>query len=113
MSFSVQSSLEDTPCTSSQSGRARGLASVDRKSAFCKSPLTKTTLDLPDELMREVKIRALHEQKKLRVMIVELLQKGIAATEAQRGKIPKPAKLRGGFIPSTEDIEAAINWGRD
>ena len=63
--------------------------------------------------MHEVKIRALHEQKKLRVMIVELLQKGIAATETQRRKIPKPVKLRGGFIPSTEDIEAAINWGRD
>jgi hypothetical protein len=46
-------------------------------------------------------------------MIVELLQKGIAATETQRRKIPKPIKLRGGFIPSTEDIEAAINWGRD
>ena len=86
---------------------------IDRKSAFCKSPLTKTTLDLPDELVREVKIRAAHEQKKLRVMIVELLQKGIAATEAQRGKIPKPAKLRSRFIPSTEDIEAAINWSRD
>ena len=63
--------------------------------------------------MREVKIRALHEQKKLRVMIVELLQKGIAATETQRRTVPKPLKLRGGFIPSTEDIEAAINWGRD
>jgi len=46
--------------------------------------------------MREVKIPALHEQKKLRVMIVDLLQKGIAATETQRRKIPKPIKLRGG-----------------
>jgi hypothetical protein len=63
--------------------------------------------------MREVKIRAVHEQKKLREMIVELLQKGIAATETPHRKTPKPIKLRGGFIPSTEDIEAAINWGRD
>ena len=63
--------------------------------------------------MREVKIPALHEHKKSGEMIVELLQKGIAATETQRGKVPKPVKLRGGFIPSTEDIEAAINWGRD
>jgi hypothetical protein len=63
--------------------------------------------------MREVKIRVVHERKKLREMIVELLQKGIAATERQRRKIPKPIKLRDGFIPSTEDIEAAINWGRD
>jgi hypothetical protein len=58
--------------------------------------------------MREVKIRAVHEQKKLRGMIVEF-----AATEARRGRIPKPAKLRGGFIPRSEDIEAAINWSRD
>ena len=63
--------------------------------------------------MREVKIRAVHEQKKVREMIVELLQKGIAATETQSRKTPKPIKLRGGVIPSTEDIEAAINWGRD
>ncbi len=63
--------------------------------------------------MRDVKIRAVHEQKTLREMIVELLQKGIAATERQRRKVPKPIKLRGGFIPSTEDIEAAINWSRD
>ena len=89
---------------------------IDRKSAFCKSPLTKTTLDLPDELVREVKIRAAHEQKKLRVMIVELLQKGIAATEAQRGKIPKPAKLRrrihseyGGYRSSYQ-LESRLAW---
>ena len=63
--------------------------------------------------MCEVKIRALREQKKLRVTIVELLQKAIAATETQRRKIPKPIKLRSGFIPSMEDIEAAIKWGRD
>jgi hypothetical protein len=86
---------------------------LTEKPAFWKYGQMKTTLDLPDELMREVKIRAVHERKKLRVMIVELLQKGIAATEAQGGKIPKPIKLRGGFIPSTEDIEAAINWSRD
>ena len=89
------------------------MGAFDRKPDFWESPLTKTTLDLPDELMREVKIRAVHGQKKLRVMIVELLQKGIAATETRRRKIPKPIKLRGGFIPSTEDIEGAINWGRD
>lgn len=85
---------------------------IDRKPDFWESALTKTTLDLPDELMREVKIRALHEQKKLRVMVVELLEKGIGATEAQRRKVPKPIKLQRGFIPISEDIEAAIKRGR-
>jgi plasmid stability protein len=72
----------------------------------------KTTLDLPDELMREVKIRAVHEHKKLKDAIAELLRKGMAAGKARRQKIPKPIKLRGGPL-TTAEIEAAINWGRD
>ena len=72
----------------------------------------KTTLELPDELMREVKIRAVHERKKLKDIIAELLRKGIAASRPSRTKIPKPIKLRGGPI-TTEEIEAAIAWGRD
>ncbi len=73
----------------------------------------KTTLDLPDELMREVKIRAIHEHKKLKDTIAELIRKGIAAGKKRHAKLPKPVKLRGGFTPTTEDIEAAIAWGRD
>ncbi len=73
----------------------------------------KTTLDLPDDLMRAVKIRAVHEQKKLKDTIAELLRKGIAASKARPAKAPKPVKLRGGFMPTTEDIEAAIAWGRE
>jgi hypothetical protein len=73
----------------------------------------KTTLDLPDELMREVKIRAVHEQKKLKDTIAELIRKGLSAAKSGRQKIPKPIKLRRGFVPTTEDIEAAINWGRE
>ena len=72
----------------------------------------KTTLDLPDELMHEVKIRAVHERKKLKDTIAELLRKGIAASKTRPAKVPKPVKLRGGPI-TTEEIEAAIAWGRD
>lgn len=63
----------------------------------------KTTLELPDEMMREVKIRAVHEHKKLKDII--------AASNPARPKIPKPIKLRGERIRS-EKIEAAIAWGR-
>lgn len=73
----------------------------------------KTTLDLPDDLVREIKIRAVHERKKLKDAIAEYLRKGLAAGKAGPPKIPKPVKLRGGFVPTTEDIEAAIAWGRD
>ena len=72
----------------------------------------KTTLDLPDELMREVKIRAAQEQKKLKDTITELLRVGMAAAKPAPAKLPKPVKLRGGPI-TTEEIEAAIAWGRE
>jgi hypothetical protein len=73
----------------------------------------KTTLDLPDELMREGKIRAVHERKELKEVIAELLQTTLGAGEPRRQRIPKPVKLRRGFIPTAEDIEAAIAEGRD
>jgi hypothetical protein len=55
--------------------------------------------------MREVKIRAVHEHKKLKDTI--------AASKGPRPELPKPVRLRGGFKPTTEEIEAAIAWGRD
>jgi hypothetical protein len=74
----------------------------------------KITLDLPDGLMREAKIRAAHEGKKLKDIIAELVRKGMAASEQTHGRsIPKPVRLRGGFVPTTDDIEAAIAWGRE
>jgi hypothetical protein len=73
----------------------------------------KTTLELPDELMREVKIRAIHEHKKLKDAIADLIRKGMAAGKSRPAKTPKPVKLRRGFVPTAEDIEAAIAWGRD
>jgi plasmid stability protein len=72
----------------------------------------KTTLDLPDDLMRAVKIRAVHEHKKLKDTIAELLRKGLARQRKPRTKLAIPVKLRGGPL-TTAEIEAAINWGRD
>jgi len=62
--------------------------------------------------MRQVKIRAVHEQKKLKDAIAEFIRKGMAAGKNQPAKIPKPVRLRGGPI-TTAEIEAAIAWGRD
>ena len=72
----------------------------------------KTTLDLPDELMREVKIRAVHEHKKLKDAIAEFIRKGMAASKTRPPKTPKPVRLRGGPI-TMQEIESAIAWGRD
>jgi len=72
----------------------------------------KTTLDLPDELMREVKIRAVHEHKKLKDAIAEFIRKGMAASKTRPPKTTKPVRLRGGPI-TMQEIESAIAWGRD
>lgn len=44
----------------------------------------KTTLDLPDDLMRRVKIRAAQENRKLKDVIADLLQRGLARDTGPR-----------------------------
>jgi plasmid stability protein len=54
----------------------------------------KTTLDLPDDLMRAVKIRAVEENRKLKDIIADLLRRGLAQqpgappTARQRVRLP-------------------------
>jgi plasmid stability protein len=43
----------------------------------------KTTLDLPDALAKQVKLRALHEGRKLKDAVADLLRKGLAAADAE------------------------------
>lgn len=38
----------------------------------------KTTLELPDELMRDIKVRAARENRKLKDTIAELLRRGLS-----------------------------------
>jgi plasmid stability protein len=47
----------------------------------------KTTLELPDDLMRTIKIRAVNEDRRLKDVIAELLRRGLAAEESRPGKI--------------------------
>jgi plasmid stability protein len=42
----------------------------------------KTTLDLPDALVKQIKLRAVHDGRKLKDMFAELLTKGLAAESA-------------------------------
>jgi hypothetical protein len=54
----------------------------------------KTTLDLPDDLVREVKIHAVHENRKLKDTVADLLRRGLAqkhggpAAARRRIKLP-------------------------
>jgi len=43
----------------------------------------RTTLDLPDDLMREVKIRAVKENRKLKEAIADLLRRGLSQRRSE------------------------------
>jgi plasmid stability protein len=47
----------------------------------------KTTVDLPDDLMREVKIRAVRENRKLKEAIADLLRRGLSQQKPDRNVV--------------------------
>lgn len=68
----------------------------------------KTTLDLPDDLMREIKLRAVREDRKLKDLIAELLRKGLERPSAAGDQEPRRAVFpifRGGH-PAAPGEEA-------
>jgi hypothetical protein len=74
----------------------------------------KTTLELPDDLMRRIKTRAVQRNQKLKDAVAQLLEAGMASTGESKGtaRPPKPVRLKRGPL-TIEDIEAAIASGRD
>jgi plasmid stability protein len=75
----------------------------------------KTTLELPDEMMRRIKLRAVHRNRKLKDEIAQLLEAGMASAPASEvpRKPPKPVRLRGHRPLTLSDIETAIAAGRE
>ena len=74
----------------------------------------KTTIELPEALMRRVKLRALHHNQKLKDAIAQLLELGMAASKSEgTPRAPKPVRLKTGRRLSIDDIEAAIGAGRE
>jgi hypothetical protein len=76
--------------------------------------IMKTTLELPDGLMRRVKLRAVHRNQKLKDAIAQLLELGMAASpQADKPRrAPKPVRLKGRRL-DIAGIEAAIAAERD
>ena len=70
----------------------------------------KTTLDLPDALVRQVKLRALQERKKLKDAVAELLRKGLAVTADEEAVSPSPvvAKDKETGLPLVQCKHAAL-----
>lgn len=75
----------------------------------------KTTLELPDDLVQRIKLRAVHRRQKLKETIAQLLELGMAADPdtVRSPRPPKPVRLKGGHHLTISDIESAIGGGRD
>jgi plasmid stability protein len=75
----------------------------------------KTTLELPDELMRRVKLRAVHRNRRLKDEIAHLLEAGMASAPEPKvpRKPPTPVRLCGHRPLTLSDIESAIAAGRE
>jgi len=61
----------------------------------------KTTLDLPDDLVRAVKLRALREGRKLKDAVADLLRKGLASSSAPRSQVAVTPTARLTTDPTT------------
>jgi hypothetical protein len=87
----------------------------------------KTTLDLPDDLMREVKLRAVEEQRKLENTIADLLRRGLDQEQTGSSGNPRRVELplvKGAHKPRPEEeltperlaeilIEQEAEWQRE
>ncbi len=63
------------------------------KPYLCYYGTMKTTLDLPDDLMRAIKIRAVEENRKLKDAMADLLRRGLSQKPAASTKVRKRVKL--------------------
>ena len=75
----------------------------------------KTTLEIPDELMRRVKMQAVQRNQKLKDTVARLLEAGMAAASGDTlpTRAPKPVRLKKRRPLTIGDIETAIAAGRD
>ena len=68
----------------------------------------KTTFDLPPELVKEVKLRAVHEGRKLKDVAAELLRRGLASDMAARSQAAVTrAEIKLPFFPSPQNAPAS------
>lgn len=72
----------------------------------------RTTIDLPDTLYRQLKARAALEGRPVKVLVGDLLQRGLAASEtpAQTGQtrsLPPTVAVSGSF-PMRDPTNAAL-----
>ena len=109
------------PVGSGRSGKRGGRRARTQRLCFAvklvcwQNVPMKTTLDLPDELVRRIKIEAAQSDRKLKDLVAQLLEAGLRASrdDGAAAALPKPVKRRRGGPLTVDAIEAAIAAGRE
>jgi plasmid stability protein len=86
--------------TSEEQIRRTAACRVDSKLGNQQNGRMKTTLDLPDALVKQVKLRALRDGRKLKDTVADLLRKGL--TSPPTPAIRKPAMKSARVITDPE-----------
>jgi plasmid stability protein len=73
---------------------------------------TLVVKNLPDQLHEKLRRQAKRNHRSINKEAVAVLEQALDARH-QPPKLSPPLRLRGGFRPGIEDIEAAIAEGRD
>ena len=63
----------------------------------------KTTLDLPNDLVREIRLRAVNEGKKLKDVVADLIRRGLGRDDAARAMSPRKGHIDVPLFPTTAD----------
>jgi hypothetical protein len=72
----------------------------------------KTTLDLPADILQQLKFLAAQKNETLKDIVARLLRAGLRAEDSRPVLPPIPIKLKGGPL-TAEEIRAAIEEGRE
>ena len=100
-----------SPVPEACTGRFSLPSTLDVKLGNQQNGSMKTTFDLPDGLLKQVKLRALHDGRKLKDAVAQLLRKGLAAareTEHDPGDPPIANDTRTG-LPVIQCKKAAAS----
>lgn len=80
---------------------------IDRKLENQQDGGMKTTLDLPNDLVRELKLRAVNEGKKLKDVVADLIRRGFGRDDAARGAMsPREGHIDVPLFPTAADAPA-------
>jgi len=87
-------------------------STVDRKAYLCVYDCMRTTIELPDELFREAKTRAVQQGTTLKKLMAQFVRSGLGARAAENDasparRTPPPVAIR--RIPGRRLLPALTN----